>query len=263
VRVVSWNVNGIRACWKKGFRDSINALKPEIICLQETKASSDQLDADILGAADWEGRPYRCYWASAVRKGYSGTAILSRREPDRVACLGDAAFDSEGRLLTADFGDLSVISAYFPNSQDGGARLPYKLDFCKAVLDLCRRIVGSKRRVLLCGDYNIAHKPIDLAHPDANEGNPGYLPEERAWMDEFLGAGFVDGFRHFCDLPNQYTWWTYRVFGARERNIGWRLDYHCVDKLLAPRLRACAIHPHVMGSDHCPVSVDLDEEERK
>jgi exodeoxyribonuclease-3 len=209
---------------------------------------------------DSSGRPYRCYAASAERKGYSGTAILTRIEPLGVRLSGEAAFDSEGRLIIADFPGLSVASAYFPNSQDGGARLAYKLDFCAAVMEFCRSSVASGGHVLVSGDYNIAHKPIDLANPEANEDNPGYLPEERAWMDSFTGAGFVDSFRRFCGDPGKYTWWTYRVPGARERNVGWRLDYHCVDPELSPRLISSDMHPAVLGSDHCPVSVDIDLE---
>ncbi len=261
MRVISWNVNGIRAAWKKGFLESANAFTPDVICLQETKAAPDQLGSDILGAEWAPGHAYRACWRPAERRGYAGTAILSRREPDRAEGLGQAAFDCEGRVTRADFGKLTIISAYFPNSQDGGARLPYKLDFCRAILDFCRGLVSAGRMGLLSGAYYIAHKPIDLANPEANQGNPGYLPEERAWMDEFTQAGFVDTFRRFCSEPGQYTWWTYRVPLARERNIGWRLDYHCADEALMKRVRASAIHPGVMGSDHCPVSIEIDLED--
>lgn len=257
MRIVSWNVNGIRACAQKGFRDSVAGLGPDILCLQETKARPEQLPAEILSLETPRGS-YCSQWAWAERKGYSGTAIYSLREPDRVGYLGSPEFDAEGRATVADFGDLSVISAYFPNSQEAGARLGYKLDFCAAIMDYCRSIAGRGRHFVLSGDYNIAHKPIDLANPESNEGNPGYLPQERAWMDAFIGAGFVDSFRLFHPEPERYTWWTYRVRGARERNVGWRLDYHCVDPALAARVRAADIHPHVLGSDHCPVSIDLD-----
>jgi len=261
LRIVSWNVNGIRACWGKGMGDSLLALDPDVVCLQEIKALPDQLPKELLALSDAAGRPYKCYVSSAERKGYSGTAILTRVEPREVRLMGESAFDAEGRLIAADFGGLVVASAFFPNSQDGGARLGYKLDFCAAALEFCRASSSNGGHVILSGDYNIAHKPIDLANPESNEGNPGYLPEERAWMDEFTGAGFVDSFRRFCPDPGQYTWWTYRVKGARERNVGWRLDYHCVDPALMPRVRASAIHPAVMGSDHCPVSIDIDTED--
>ncbi len=258
MKVISWNVNGIRACGQKGFFDFVRQASPDVLCLQETKAQPGQLGKDFFDLRDGGGNLYHPYFRSAGRKGYSGTAIYSLKEPDSVQDLGIEEFDAEGRMTQADFGDISVISAYFPNSQDAGARLDYKLGFCGAMLKHCQAIVASGRHLILSGDYNIAHKPIDLANPQANEGNPGYLPQERAWMDEFTGAGFVDSFRVFCSEPAQYTWWTYRVKGARERNIGWRLDYHCVDPAFLPRLRAASILPQVMGSDHCPVVIEFD-----
>jgi exodeoxyribonuclease-3 len=258
MKIISWNVNGIRACAQKGLFDFIRAESPDLLCVQETKAHPGQLPKELLAVRDGEGRDYRQYFHSAARRGYSGTAIFSLREPDSVSNLGVAEFDDEGRVTRADFGDVSVISAYFPNSQEAGARLGYKLRFCAAMLGLCDAIVSEGRHVILCGDYNIAHKPIDLANPQSNEGNPGYLPEERAWMDEFTRAGYVDSFRAFCDKPGQYTWWTYRVKGARERNVGWRLDYACVDPAFMPRVRSASIMPQVMGSDHCPVSIEYD-----
>jgi exodeoxyribonuclease-3 len=257
MRVVSWNVNGIRACASKGLFDWLAAEGPDILCLQETKAHPDQLPKEFLAPRDGSGGAYHAYWASAKRRGYSGTAIFSKREPVSVSFLGEGEFDEEGRALVADFGAFMVVSAYFPNSQEAGARLDYKLRFCDAILALCDRIVARKGHVVVCGDYNIAHKPIDLANPKANEGNPGYLPEERAWMDRFTSSGYVDSFRHFDKEPGRYTWWTYRVPGARERNIGWRLDYHCVDEAFLGSVSASSIHPAVLGSDHCPVSVDL------
>jgi exodeoxyribonuclease-3 len=257
-RVFSWNVNGIRACAGKGLFDWLAAESPDVLCLQETKANPDQLTADFLSPSDGKGGNYKTYWASAKRKGYSGVAIISKAEPKSISFLGSAAYDEEGRALVADFGAYVLVSAYFPNSQDAGARLGYKLGFCDAILSLCDGVVASGRHVVVAGDYNIAHTPIDLANPKSNEGNPGYLPEERAWMTKYLGAGYSDSFRRFNAEPGQYTWWTYRVPGARERNIGWRLDYHCVDEGLLGAVKAAAIHPAVMGSDHCPVSIDLD-----
>ncbi len=259
MRVFSWNVNGIRACASKGLFDWLAAESPDVLCLQETKAHPEQLPKEFLAPADGNGGAYRAYWASAKRRGYSGAAILSKREPKSISFLGEAEFDDEGRALVADFGAFTLVSAYFPNSQDAGARLDYKLRFCGAILALCDRVVRRGGHVLVAGDYNIAHKPIDLANPKANEGNPGYLPEERAWMDEFTGSGYVDAFRRFDSEPGRYTWWTYRVPGARERNVGWRLDYHCVDSGLMPAVRGAAIHPAVLGSDHCPVSIEIEE----
>jgi exodeoxyribonuclease III len=257
IRLFSWNVNGIRACAGKGLFDWLAAESPDVLCLQETKASPEQLTPGFIAPAH-SGGAYHSYWASAKKKGYSGVAIYSKAEPRSVSYLGEGGYDDEGRALVADFGSFVLVSAYFPNSQDGGARLAYKLGFCDSVLALCDRLVAKKRHVVVCGDWNIAHTPIDLANPKANEGNPGYLPEERAWMDKYLAAGYVDGFRRLHPEPGRYTWWTVRVKGARERNVGWRLDYHCVDEGLMPAVKDAAIHPAVLGSDHCPVSMDLD-----
>jgi exodeoxyribonuclease-3 len=258
MRLFSWNVNGIRSCAGKGLFEWLAKESPDVLCLQETKAEPAQLPKEFLAPSDGSGGSYHCYWASAKRRGYSGVAILSKLEPKSVSFLGVKEFDDEGRALVADFGGFVLVSAYFPNSQEGGARLSYKLGFCESVLALCGSLVAAKRRVVVCGDWNIAHEPIDLANPKANEGNPGYLPEERAWMDKYLAAGYVDAFRSLHPEPNRYTWWTYRVKDARERNVGWRLDYHCVDAGSMPAVAGAAIHPAVLGSDHCPVSLDLN-----
>lgn len=258
IKAFSWNVNGIRSCAEKGLFSWLASSSPDILCLQETKAHPEQLAAAFHAPEDGRGGRYRVYWASAARRGYSGVALFCKTEPRAVSGLGIEEFDQEGRFLAADFGEFVIASAYFPNSQDAGARLDYKLRYCDAVLAYCDRLVAEGRHVVIAGDYNIAHKPIDLAHPESNEGNPGYLPEERAWMDRYTSSGYADSFRHFCAEPGKYSWWTYRVKGARERNVGWRLDYHCVDEGFLPAVRAAAIHPDVFGSDHCPVSIDLE-----
>ncbi len=259
IRIASWNVNGIRSAHSKGLLDWIAAENPDVICLQETKAHPDQLPKELLAPLDGGGRPYKAYWASAKKKGYSGVALLCRSEPRSVSYLGVREFDEEGRVLAADFGGLTVISAYFPNSQDGGARLGYKLDFCRAIREFCDGITARGGHVVLSGDYNIAHTPIDLARPKENEENPGYLPEERAWMDEFTGAGYVDTFRALHPgEPGHYSWWSYRT-RAREHNVGWRIDYHCVDPGIRTRIRSAAIRSDVTGSDHCPVTLELEE----
>jgi exodeoxyribonuclease-3 len=257
MNIYSWNVNGIRAVEKKDFLPWLLATDADLLCVQETKARPEQLASHLKTPAKDGVAVYQSVWASAKKAGYSGTAIYYKNEPDEVTLLGNAAFDDEGRVIAVRYGTLVVISAYFPNSQEAGARLPYKLDFCAAMKDECRRLVADGKRVVLCGDYNIAHKPIDLAHPKANEGNPGYLPEERAWMDTFTEDGFVDTFRTFCDEPNQYTWWSYRM-NARERNVGWRIDYACVNKDLLPAVRSAGICPTVLGSDHCPINLAID-----
>ncbi|MDR0377625.1 MAG: exodeoxyribonuclease III [Spirochaetaceae bacterium] len=259
MRIVSWNVNGIRAVEKRGFVRWVRDESPDVLCIQETKASPDQLSPDLIQPVDNTGKPYFSYWASAQKKGYSGTAVYSKTKPAEVAPLGIAAFDDEGRTLLADYGDFILICAYFPNSQDAGARLGYKLDFCAAMLERCNRLTAQGRHVVLCGDYNIAHTPIDLARPKENEGNAGYLPEERAWMDAFTDAGYIDTFRYF--RPGEgghYSWWSYRA-GARKRNVGWRIDYLCVDAAFIRRVRSASIRPDVQGSDHCPVQIELDE----
>ncbi|MDR1971088.1 MAG: exodeoxyribonuclease III [Treponema sp.] len=259
MRILSWNVNGIRAVEKRGFVSWFEAEGPDILCLQETKARPEQLSAALREPRTRTGETYHSYWASAKKAGYSGTAIFSRVEPEDVRPLGIGKFDDEGRVLQAEFPDFTLITAYFPNSQDGGARLPYKLDFCGAMMELCNGLVKKKRHFVLCGDYNIAHTPIDLARPKENEGNAGYLPEERAWMDAFTGAGHIDSFRHFHPgETGHYSWWSYRA-ASRLRNVGWRIDYHCVDKAFLSRVKAARIRADVEGSDHCPVELELGE----
>jgi exodeoxyribonuclease-3 len=257
MRILSWNVNGIRAVEKRGFVQWLRDDSPDILCLQETKARPDQLSAELREPRDKAGGTYYAYWASAKKAGYSGVAVFSRVKPKSVKTLGIGAFDDEGRVLLAEFPDFTLISAYFPNSQDGGARLPYKLDFCAAMMELCNGLVREKRHFVLCGDYNIAHTPIDLARPRENEGNAGYLPEERAWMDSFTQAGHVDSFRHFHPgEPGHYSWWSYRA-AARARNVGWRIDYHCIDRPFLDRVQSTRILSAVEGSDHCPVEIEL------
>ncbi|MDR0601083.1 MAG: exodeoxyribonuclease III [Treponema sp.] len=259
--IFSWNVNGIRAVQKRGFVEWVFGSGADMICLQETKARPEQLSEELIGPGRTGGKKktgkYLSFWASAKRPGYSGVAIYTGIKPLDVKPLGIREFDDEGRVLQAEFEDFTLISAYFPNSQDTGARLPYKLDFCAAILELCNTCAARGRHFVLSGDYNIAHTAIDLARPKENEGNAGYLPEERAWMDAFIAAGHVDTFRHFHPgEKGHYSWWSYRG-GARERNVGWRLDYHCVDGAFLPLVRSSVIRSSVEGSDHCPVELEL------
>lgn len=255
--IISWNVNGIRAVEKKGFIDWLTQSDADVVCIQETKANPSQLSEGLLAPPAKDGSVYKAFFSSAKKPGYSGTAIYSKTEPDSFELLGDPAFDDEGRVCIAKYGKLAVISAYFPNSQDGGARLPYKLDFCSAILKKCDQLVADGFDIVLNGDYNIAHKPIDLANPKTNEGNPGYLPEERAWMDTFTQAGYIDTFRYFCQEPKQYTWWSYR-FHAREKNIGWRIDYQCVNPELIKKVKGSEILNQIFGSDHCPIQLTIE-----
>jgi len=258
MRVLSWNVNGIRAVEKKGFVSWMENECADAVCIQETKARPEQLSKELREIKDKNGKPYHAYWASAKKPGYSGVAIYSNTEPLNVKPLGIADFDNEGRVLQAEFKSFTLISAYFPNSQDGGKRLDYKLAFCDAILKLCKKYRKEKRHFVLSGDYNIAHTPIDLARPKENEENAGYLPEERAWMDTFTGAGFIDTFRQLHPgQGNNYSWWSYRM-NARERNVGWRIDYHCTDPEFLAAIKSSTIRPEVHGSDHCPVEILLD-----
>jgi len=260
MRILSWNVNGLRAVEKRGFVNWLVKEDPDIMCLNETKADPDQLSPELLNppVKGKNAAPYSVFWACAKKKGYSGVAIYTKEKPDNVRFLGKPEFDDEGRVLIADYSRFSLIAAYFPNSQDERRRLDYKLAFCDTMLKLCNSLVKKGRHFLLCGDYNIAHTPIDLARPKANENHAGYLPEERAWMDKFTAAGHIDTFRHFHPGEvGHYTWWSY--FGtARARNVGWRLDYHCVDKNFLSRVKSSIIRPEVQGSDHCPVEIEID-----
>lgn len=249
--IISWNVNGIRAAEKKGLFSFLQDAQPDIFCLQETKAHPSQLTADFL-----EPGEYRSHWSSAQKAGYSGVVIYTKIPPLSASLLDNARLDEEGRGLVLNYGAFVLINTYFPNSQPEGRRLDYKLEFCAHILDYCNTLVKKGENVLLCGDYNIAHKPIDLARPKQNEKNPGYLPEERAWMDSFIQAGYVDTFRNYTTDPGHYTWWSYRG-RARENNVGWRLDYHCVNQAFAPSVQRSSILPEVSGSDHCPVLIEV------
>lgn len=250
---VSWNVNGLRAVARKGILPWDAVPGTDIIGLQETKANIDQL-GDLAEPDGWHAA-----WFSAEKPGYSGTALLSRQKPDEIIEGMDApAFDAEGRVIAMRFGTLVVISAYFPNSQEFGARIAYKLGFCAAMEAFLARWRAKGCETLLLGDYNIAHQPIDLARPNENVGNPGYLPQERAWFTRYLSLGYRDVFRERNpELKGAYSWWTYRS-GARARNVGWRIDYGTTSPALAARVTDAQIHPAVEGSDHCPVSVRLD-----
>lgn len=246
---ISWNVNGIRAMEKKGFVDLVSKLNPDILAIQETKAHPEQLSDELLNIAG-----YHSFWAAAARKGYSGVAIYSKERPRQVITgIGLPAFDHEGRVLTLEYEDFFLINAYFPNAQHGLLRLGFKIDFNRA-LHRFADTLAKQKSVVLCGDFNVAHKAIDLKNPKENEENPGYSLPERQWMDEFTTAGYIDTFRQFNQEPEQYTWWSYRV-NARQRNIGWRIDYFCVDPNSRKRVKDAGILAEVMGSDHCPVTL--------
>jgi exodeoxyribonuclease-3 len=253
VKLASWNVNGLRAALRGGLVDWLEAERPDVVCLQEVKARPDQLDADVLARLG-----YRTYWHPARRPGYSGVATLCRREPVSVQIgLGRREFDREGRVLLTELPGFVLVNAYFPNSQRDHGRLDFKLAFCRSIARRLAALRRAGKHVVMCGDYNIAHRAIDLANPRQNENNAGFLPEERAWLDRFLARGWIDSFRHVCPAPGHYTWWSYRA-GVRERNIGWRIDYFCIDEGLEPKLASAHHDTLVRGSDHCPVRLELD-----
>ncbi len=248
---ISWNVNGIRAVEKKGFQDIVTGLDADIFAIQETKAQPEQLSDTLKNIPG-----YTSYWHSAERKGYSGVAIYTRLEPARVITgLGIPEFDREGRVLTLEFKDFYFVNIYFPNSAQELKRLDYKLSFNKALHTFCLELAKEKS-IVICGDYNVAHAEIDLINPKSNVNNAGFTPEERSWMDTFLNSGFLDTFRLFNNAPGHYTWWNYR-FNARAKDIGWRIDYFCVDHKSKERVLDARILKDIMGSDHCPVQLDF------
>ena len=254
MKLYSWNVNGIRAAVRKGFLDWLEAEVPDIVCLQETKAWPEQLTADIL-----KPDGYTTYWAKAEKKGYSGVGLITKIEPRSVQIgLDLPEYDREGRTIVADYGDFVLILAYFPNGGRDHARLPYKMSYKAAFLDYCQTLRAQGRKVIFCGDVNTSHHPIDLARPKQNVKKTGFMPEERVWLDQLIELGYIDTFRHFYpDKEGAYSWWT-QIGGARDRNVGWRLDYFFVSPEAEPLLVDAAIHPEVMGSDHCPVSLEID-----
>jgi exodeoxyribonuclease-3 len=253
-KILSWNVNGIRACFKNGFLDWFHAQKPDVVGLQEVRAEPHQVPKEILDLSN-----YSKNWFPAEKKGYSGVAILSREEPLRVfKGIKSPDFDREGRVLSAEFKNYVFVSAYFPNSQDFGARLEFKIRFCDEILTFCNTLEAElSKPVILCGDFNIAHQPIDLARPKENESTAGYFPQERQWMGRFLESGWVDSFRFFYpQRENAYSWWSARL-NARARNVGWRIDYHAVSPTGKKYLESAEIQDQVLGSDHCPVGISL------
>ena len=250
--ILSWNVNGMRSVLRNGFIEWLNACQPDVLCLQETRVLPDQI-------RDEERMPgnYMSFWMPGKRKGYSGTGVYTKTEPLSITGLGKKVFDDEGRAQLIEFKDFTIVNAYWPNSQPERKRIDYKIDFCKTLRRVCNKLVNEGRNVIACGDFNIAHRPIDLARPKQNEDNPGYLPEEREQMTRFLKAGYVDTFRHFCPDPGHYSWWSYRT-NARAKNIGWRLDYHVVNEDFMPRIKSASILADVTGSDHCPVAITVE-----
>jgi exodeoxyribonuclease-3 len=251
-RILSWNVNGIRAVQKKGFLAWLAQESPDILCLQETKAHLNQLEGALANPTG-----YHAYWTQPERKGYSGVATFTKRKPIAVKTgFGVPRFDAEGRVLLTEFPDFVLLNIYFPNGKASEERLRYKLDFYEETLQFVQALKSQAKKVIISGDYNTAHRPIDLARPKANENVSGFLPVERAWIDRWMASGQVDVFRKFNDKPAQYTWWDLKT-GARARNVGWRIDYHFVSHDLASQVAGAGILAEVEGSDHCPVSLEL------
>ncbi len=250
MKLISWNVNGLRAAVKKGFLEYFDSVDADIFCLQETKLQAGQIDLDLPA--------YKDYWNYAVKKGYSGTAIFTKKEPLSVQYgLGMEEHDTEGRVITLEFEKFYMVTVYTPNSQAELKRLDYRMTFEDAILAYVKKLDETKP-VVLCGDLNVAHEEIDLKNPKTNRKNAGFSDEERAKFTAFLEAGFVDSFRYFYpDLEGAYSWWSYRM-NARARNTGWRIDYFIVSERLKDNLVDAKIHPDVLGSDHCPVELELN-----
>jgi exodeoxyribonuclease-3 len=253
MKIITYNVNGIRAAMNKDFVGWLKASNPDVLCLQETKATSDQVDVKAF-----EELGYHLYWYSAQKKGYSGVAIFSKIKPIHVEYgCGIEKYDFEGRVLRLDFDTCSVMSVYHPSGSSGEDRQAFKMqwlaDFHRYIDDLKVKIPN----LILCGDYNICHKPIDIHNPKSNANTSGFLPEERDWMEQFIKSGFIDSFRHFNQEPHQYSWWSYRA-GSRGKNLGWRIDYNLVANHMEKHLKRAVILPDAVHSDHCPVLLEID-----
>ncbi len=251
--IATWNVNGIRACSKAGLAAWLRSHSPDVVLLQEVRAEPSQLPEEITCLGNY----YQSWFPATTRKGYSGTGILSKSSPKKLLTgLGYDEFDGEGRALGAEFDSFIAVSAYFPNSRDAGSRLAYKLRFCDAMAHWLKKLGRTGKPVVLGGDFNIAPYEIDLARPKDNHKSPGFLPEERAWMDSFLKSGWIDTWRHQHPDVAKYSWWSART-GARSRNIGWRIDFNVVAKKHSSRIASTNMLNDVLGSDHCPVTLDL------
>jgi len=254
MRIISYNVNGIRSAIKRGFIDWLRTDPADIICLQETKAEKENIDHKII-----EDLGYQNYWYSAEKKGYSGVAIFTKRQPDTMFYgNGIMQSDAEGRVIRADFGDVTLINAYFPSGTSGDIRQAYKYQWLDEFYDYIQALRKDRPHIIVCGDYNIAHEDIDIHNPKGNKKTSGFLPEERDWLTKFIASGMVDTFRVFNRDPHHYSWWSQRFPTVREQNKGWRIDYFMVTELLKGRLKDAAIFPDVKHSDHCPVYVEID-----
>lgn len=253
MKIITYNVNGIRSALSKNWLSWLQAADPDIVCLQEIKASPDQV-ADLIAL---ENMGYEHYWNPARKKGYSGTAIFTKRSPIKVEYLtGMEDYDNEGRMIRADFDDFSIMSAYFPSGSSGDERQDFKYRFLSDFHEYAADLLKQHPNLIISGDYNICHRPIDIHNPKSNANSSGFLPAEREWMDQFIESGFIDSFRHFNQEPHNYTWWSFRA-NARNKNLGWRIDYNMASRNLSERLKRSAILPEARHSDHCPVLLEL------
>ncbi len=253
IKIITYNVNGIRAAVQKGLLEWLNAAGPDILCVQETKAQPEQIPV-----SEFEKLGYKSFIYSAKKKGYSGVAIFTKTEPDYVEYgMGIEKYDDEGRMIRADFGNISVMSVYHPSGSSGDARQAFKMQWLGDFQTYITKLKKQRPGLVLSGDFNICHKPIDIHDPIGNAKSSGFLPEEREWMSGFMETGFVDSFRHFNKEPHQYSWWSFRA-NARARNLGWRIDYNIVSDSLEKKLKRSLILPQAKHSDHCPVVLEMD-----
>ena len=252
MKIITYNLNGIRAAMSKGLIDWISQVSPDVLCVQEIKANPDQ-----VGDFEFEELGYHHYWYPAQKKGYSGVAIFTKQKPKHIEYgCGIKEYDDEGRILRIDFEEFSVMSVYHPSGSSGDLRQAFKMEWLGAFLNYINQLKATYPKLVICGDFNICHKAIDIHNPKSNANTSGFLPEEREWMEQFINSGFVDSFRHFNQEPHQYSWWSYRA-GSRAKNLGWRIDYNFVTDNLKNRISRSVILPSAIHSDHCPVLLEM------
>jgi exodeoxyribonuclease-3 len=252
-KIISYNVNGLRSAMSKGLVEWLQATQADIFCMQEIKSTPDQIDVSVF-----TNLGYKCYWYPAEKKGYSGVAIFSKINPKNVEYgCGISKYDQEGRVLRLDFEDFSIMNTYMPSGSSGEERQAFKFEWLEDFYEYSQKLIKKIPQIIIVGDYNICHKPIDIHNPVSNAKSSGFLPEERAWMEKFFQSGFIDSFRYFNNEPHQYTWWSYRA-GARSKNLGWRIDYQSVSKLMESRLKKALILPEAKHSDHCPTFLEIN-----
>ena len=252
MKIITYNLNGIRAAMSKGLIDWISQVSPDVLCVQEIKANPDQ-----VGVFEFEELGYHHYWYPAQKKGYSGVAIFTKQKPKHIEYgCGIKEYDDEGRILRIDFEEFSVMSVYHPSGSSGDLRQAFKMEWLGAFLNYINQLMATYPKLVICGDFNICHKAIDIHNPKSNANTSGFLPEEREWMEQFINSGFVDSFRYFNQEPHQYSWWSYRA-GSRAKNLGWRIDYNFVTDNLKNRISRSVILPSAIHSDHCPVLLEM------